>query len=223
MDSNLNLTSWQKAAKKRIDPLLLRDDFLAEVEAIRRIQRDPTSSYGFSLHESATIKCILLMGKYRIQMSAILVVMNYVANDQIDYSLTQPPAQVLSDETRTIQPGLKPPHEEWKHYQETKNERQAVLTLLIDADATKAEVIEFIDKNWKNLIVPLLGKHGRERTRIRGKKAGIAERDAEILRLAKQGLNATKIADQLTTIEHGYSSDDIRAILFRLENAKHNI
>lgn len=154
-----------------------------------------------------------LFYKHKIPEDLSPVIMNYILTDEVWISLIYPPVEYISHRYKIK--GVTPlPHSmyEVEMFKQKFNAKlkpddllDKRLTLFVNDNTTKAELIEFIDDFFDEHLAPAVhnpeSKHHYHRKKVKLRK--FAKRDKIILELHLQGKTASEISKVLTdTLEN---------------------
>jgi hypothetical protein len=197
MEDSKKLAKWQEAAKKKIEPILLRADFQRDLKAISLMEKNEsdvefelTQTHGFSR----------LRRNYGIPPSAHFFLINLASTGVADYSLIESPIQVYSDSDHKLEPSIHDNHGAWETF--TKVLKPFGHTyIVLSPNITREELLNFVKLHWTDVIEPKLHLHGRNRLRVVAKDEDVAKREAAIIGLYIEGYEPAEISAVLTQVQ----------------------
>lgn len=164
----------------RLKDTVKRTDFNHDIKAIQQ-------SYDKD-HTAATYTLIAKYNLLQIHYPIIEALVDGLSVNEAVMVQPEPVAQIVNHERRTIEPN-DDPHEVYEVAEAVDGFRTGI-TIQLNSDASREEIIDFIEKNYKTHIKPFLAKYKRLSDRY------YPSRDEEIKNDKQNGLSVQEIADK---------------------------
>ena len=180
------MPNWQDKALRKLNGLIHFDGFQTDINNL------PTGD--FEARFSALYK---ITEKYELPGSCIGILDHYAKTNELDPGKAFSKMSIICSQDKTAGPTDSFAHAHFDYIAQ-ENFPQPGLHLFIPIGTSQIELKSFVQSHWPYIESKLTTlNHGEQTQRVRQKTK--AKRDAEILRLHGQGLDANAIVEKISS------------------------